>query len=127
MSLALKIAQMLVRITALIQIVLGVLIWAGLVKTLIPVHILSGLVLVISLWVIAALAGRAGANLWLVGLAVVCGILVSWLGLIQAQLLLGPAHWVIRVVHLLLGIGAIGLAEGLAPRTSKRSKPATLA
>lgn len=123
MSRVLKIAQMLVRTTGVIQIVLGVLFWVGLVNALVPVHILIGLVLVMSLWVIAALAGRLGGRLWLVGLAVVWGFVVTWLGMAQGQLLLGPAHWVIQVVHLLLGIGAIGLAEGLVPGKSRAPTP----
>jgi hypothetical protein len=125
MGKAVKIAQMLVRITGLIQIVLGLLFWVGLAKTLVLVHIASGLVLVISLWVIAALTGRAGARLWMVGLAVVLGIGVAWLGLTQGQLLPGPAHWVIQVIHLLAGLLAIGLAEGLAPRPTRSAKLAT--
>ena len=38
------------------------------------------------------------------------------LGLTQDQMLLGDAHWVIRVLHLLVGLGAIGQSEGLAVR-----------
>lgn len=40
-----------------------------------------------------------------------------WLGLNQAQFLTGSLHWIVQVVHLLLGLGAIGQAENLAART----------
>ena len=41
----------------------------------------------------------------------------------RAGLLPGSAHWVIQVVHLLLGIGLIGLAENLAVQAKARLAP----
>ncbi len=38
------------------------------------------------------------------------------LGLTQNQLLPGSWHWVIQLVHLLVGLGAMGQGEGLARR-----------
>ena len=71
----------------------------------------------------AGLAGcPGGLNLAFVGLAIVWGFLVPALGMTQDQLLVGDAHWVVQLLHLLVGMGAMGLAEGLAagikqPRT----------
>jgi hypothetical protein len=31
-------------------------------------------------------------------------------GMIQASLLVGPMHWIIRVLHLLMGLAAMALA-----------------
>jgi hypothetical protein len=81
---------------------------------------LLGLVLVLALWVLAGLAARAGVPLGLVALAVAWGLIVPALGLTQDQLLPGSAHWVIQVLHLLVGLGAIGQAEGLAARIRAR-------
>jgi hypothetical protein len=50
----------------------------------------------------------AFASLW--------GLLVVVLGLTQGRLLTGDVHWVIQVLHLLVGLGAIGQAEGLGRR-----------
>jgi hypothetical protein len=113
------IAQMLVRITGLILIVLGILFWTGNADALIPVHALLGFVLVLSLWTLAGLAARAGVQPGLVALAAVWGLIVPIVGGTQDQLLPGNAHWVIQVLHLLLGLGALGLAEGLAVRINK--------
>ena len=120
----LNITRMLVRITGLLQLVLGVLFWLKIGQPLIPVHILSGLIMVLGLWFIAIMAGRSGASVWMVVLAVVWGLIVFGLGMSQAKIMLGPAHWVIQVVHLLIGIGAIGLAEGLAMKIKTPSVPA---
>jgi hypothetical protein len=110
------IAHTLVRLAGLTAIVLGVLFWTGNVRGLIPVHMLLGLVLVLSLWTLAFLAARAGVDRGFVTLAVVWGFVVPVLGLTQGQLLPGDYHWVIQVVHLLVGLGAMGQGEGLAAR-----------
>jgi hypothetical protein len=119
----LTVLQMLIRVIGTIMVVLGVLFWTGNAYSLVNVHMLLGLTLVILLWVVAGLAGRAGVHLALVGLAVVGGLAVPVLGLTQASLLSGPMHWLIQVLHLLLGIGAIGLAETLSRRAQARLRP----
>lgn len=116
MMTATTIVQMLVRLTGLINIVLGVLFWTHHALTLIPVHMQVGYVFVLSLWTLAVLAARAGVNPALVGLAIAWGFLVPVLGLTQDRLLVGNAHWVIQVLHLLVGLGAMGQGEGLVAR-----------
>jgi hypothetical protein len=117
------IAQWLVRITGLFQIVLGLLLWTGNELTLVPVHILSGLLLVLGLWTLALVGARAGVQPGFVVAAFLWGLVVIVLGLTQGQILTGGAHWVIQVLHLLVGLSAIAQAEALGQRI-KRSAPA---
>ncbi len=121
MKTATTVLQMIVRITGLIQIVLGLFIWNGTNDNLIPLHIFTGSVLVLALWSLAAIAARARVSIGLVVLAVVWGLILPILGLTQAGLAPGSAHWVIQIVHLLLGLGAIGQAESLAMRIKRTS------
>jgi len=62
------IALLLMRISGLTAVVLGVLFWTGNALTLLPVHMLAGFVLVLTLWILALLALRAGvrpdSSLW---------------------------------------------------------------
>ncbi len=120
MKTATTIFQWLVRLTGLIQIVLGVLIWTGNGDALIRIHITSGIVLVLSLLVLAVLAAFARVNPAFVALAIVWGLITVVLGLTQERLLPGPSHWLIQVLHLLIGLGAIGQAENLARRITAR-------
>ena len=113
-------AQMLVRATGVVQLVLGGLFWTGNALDLVPLHQTVGFLLVFGLWTLAALAARAGVRPPLVALAAVWGLIVPILGLTQTRLLVGSAHWLIEVLHLLVGVGAIGLAEGLAARIKER-------
>lgn len=106
--------QILVRIIGTILIVLGVVFWTGNATTLIPLHMLLGITLVLLLWALAILGAVAGVNLGLVAVALIWGLIVPILGLTQERLLPGSMHWIIQVVHLLVGLGAIGLADNLA-------------
>ena len=114
MRTAAVIFRWIVRITGVIQIVLGVLFWTGNADALVPVHMLSGLILVISLWVLGILALQSHTNVSLAIVAFIWGLITIALGMTQGAILPGSAHWVIQVIHLLVGIGAIGMADRLA-------------
>ena len=109
--------QWLIRLLAVVQITLGALFWTGNAFTLLPLHMLSGLLLVLSIWVLAGLALRSGVQFGLPVLALVWGVLVIALGVTQDSLLTGDLHWIIQVLHLLVGLAAVGQAEGMARRT----------
>jgi len=119
MSTALRALQMLIRLDALVLVVLGVLFWTGNALSLIPVHMLLGILLVLLLWVMAGLAATRKAPIGMVVAAVVWGLLVVWLGLNQDSLLPGSLHWLIQVLHLLVGLGAVGIAEALGARVRR--------
>lgn len=116
MKTATTVAHWLVRLTGLFQIVTGLLFWTGNALDLIPFHMLAGLILVLSLWTLAGLGGRAGAGWGFVTLAVLWGVLVVVLGVTQSGLLTGDLHWIIQALHLLVGLGAMGLAQNLVAR-----------
>jgi hypothetical protein len=112
--------QMGIRVLGVVQLVLGILFWTGNALGLVDLHQFIGILLVLALWTQAALAHRAGVPGGLVAGAAVYGLIVPIVGLTQRELLPGSAHWVIQVIHLLLGIGLIGLAENLATRAKAR-------
>ncbi len=87
MRYATPVALFVIRLTGLNQIVLGALFWTGNARALIPVHMLIGFVLVLSLWVLAALTARAGVDPGIVAFALLWGVLVLTLGLTQQRLL----------------------------------------
>jgi hypothetical protein len=105
-----------IRVVGVVQLVLGILFWTGNALGLVDLHQLLGILLVLGLWTMAALAHRAGGPAGLVAAAAVYGLIVPIVGLTQRELLVGSAHWVIEVIHLLLGIGLLALAEILATR-----------
>ena len=115
--------QMGIRALGVVQLVLGIIFWTGNALGLVDLHQLIGIVLVLGLWTQAAMAHRAGVPGGLVAGAAVYGLLVPIVGLTQRDLFPGSAHWVIQVIHLLLGIGLLAVAESLATRAKARLAP----
>lgn len=116
-----KPVQMLVRATGAVMLVLGLVIWTGGYPGLIPMHMLVGLVFVLSLWSVAYVAGRGGAPRGMVVAAVVLGLILPALGLTQQQILPGDGHVVVQIVHVALGLSAIGLGEVLGGSARRAS------
>jgi hypothetical protein len=112
----LTISLMLVRITGVLLLILGLLIWTEGASGLIPIHMLLGLVLVIAMWVLAAVSTRAGVPTGLAAGVAVTGLVVLLLGMTQASLLPGSFHWVIQILHLLIGMAAVGSGEVIGGR-----------
>jgi len=116
-----RIAQMTVRLTGMLQIILGALIWAG-HSELKQAHTGLGMLFVLALWSLAAIGFRARAAVGLGIRATIWGIVVLWYGMIQGQLWTGDQHIYVRVLHLIVGLVAIGVAELLARRIKHSHK-----
>lgn len=124
MKTATSIAYVILHITGLVQITTGLLFWTGNAYSLIPVHMLSGLILVLSLWTIAIVALLMGVNRGLAAVALGWGLIVPILGVTQSGLLPGPYHWVIQLIHLLVGVVAMGMGVRLGGRIRELPSPA---
>jgi len=123
MRTATSIIQVLIRLIGVIMIGLGLLFWTGNALNLIGLHMLIGMTLVLLIWALAILAARSGVSLRLVALGGVWGLIVVALGMTQSRLLPGDFHWVIKVLHLLVGIAALGIAERLAGSIKRLGTP----
>jgi hypothetical protein len=117
--------QMLVRITGLAQIVLGIVLWTGSAQGLRNLHIVVGFALVLSLLGLVALAAAAHVGPGLVTAAALLVLVVPILGMTQTGLLLGGLHWLIQVLHLIIGLAAIAIAERLAAEIEGTPMPAS--
>lgn len=122
MKTAVTVSHMTIRVAGVLLILIGIAIWTGRADQFIPLHELLGFVLVLSLWALSYLAARAGVAMKWVVLAVAWGLVAPILGLTQQGLLTGDWHWTVRVLHLLIGLGAIGQGEILA-RLMKQLAP----
>lgn len=113
MRTVLKIARLALVGSALLLMVSGMVLWNGTADQFGPPHALLGLVLVLSLWTIGAIAARAGVSLTVVALAVAWSVVAAALGAAQGQLLTGSEHWVIEVLHLVTAMGMVAWGQGL--------------
>ena len=112
-----RIASIVLRLGGALAVILGILFWSGNALNLIPIHMLLGLLVVLSLWIVGIGQAFSSGGSWpLAGGALLLGMLVIVVGMRQSSLLVGPFHWVIQVVHLLLGILAVGIGQIAAAR-----------
>jgi hypothetical protein len=115
---AVRITSMVLRVAVLLALVLGLLVWFNIAKSsLKDVHMLLGIIVVLSLWVlggfIVATKGGIGIGIG----AFVLGLVVFLFGLTQEGIPpTGNLHWIIQVIHLLLGLSAAGMGEMIAGR-----------
>ena len=106
-----NVLQYAVRLLALLQVALGFQFWSGRSFALLPVHMRMGEMLIALLWILAGIGLRAGIKPGLAIGAIAYGFLVFAFAMNMGKLLPGGAHEVIRLLHLLIGLGAVGLAE----------------
>ena len=112
-----RIASIALRLCGTLAVILGILFWSGNSLNLIPIHMLLGLLVVLSLWIVGIGQAFSRGGSWpLAGGALLLGLLVIVVGMTQSSLLVGPLHWVIKVVHLLLGILAVGVGQSAVAR-----------
>ena len=105
---------MLMRIGAGLQVVVGLGLWSGRWYSLVGMHRTVGITYVLLLWTLAilALVQRRSTKLALASL--IWGLVIAALGFAQQGILIGDLHWIVRVVHLIVGLAAMPLAERLA-------------
>jgi hypothetical protein len=120
---AVRVAQVLIRATGLLQLVLGLLFWTGNLLVAVPFHLFNGLLFVVLLLVQTALAAWSGARWPLVLLTAGWALFVPVFGMTQGAILPGDLHWIVRTAHLLVGLVAMGLGERLAAAARARLRP----
>ena len=112
------------RAAMAVQVILGLGFWTGHWVNLVNVHMAIGSLFVIALWVIAGIASARGRPGRLVGFGFVWGVIVLALGMTQQGILIGDLHWIVRVLHLAVGITAMPIAERLAGGPEPAPAPA---
>ncbi|MGI9060697.1 MAG: hypothetical protein ACR2H5_19205 [Ktedonobacteraceae bacterium] len=122
------ISDWILRIGVLLAIILGILLWTGNFDAIRPIHMLIGIIVVLALWTIGLAQGfQKGGSFGLATATFVVGLALVIVGLYQDFWLIGSLHWVIQVIHLLLGLSTIGLGEMIAGRTRRRAREASVA
>ncbi len=112
------------RLLGLVLLILGFLFWSRHAYNLVPLHTGLAVVFVLILWTLSFLGLRARLSPGLVAVAFVWGFVVLLFGGSMGRLLPGRAHELIRVLHFLIALTAIGLLETLGGRIKRRPIPA---
>lgn len=127
-----RISLMVLRICVLLAFILGILFWIGVVSrtgTPVAVHMLLGLLVVLSLAIIGiALLLTGSRGIAMAIFAILWAALVLYVGANQdsgiPSLFPGVPQTVIKVVHLLLGLlsGAVGEMAARRYKSIRKSK-----
>ena len=117
-----RITSMVLSLAGLLALILGLLFWAGSALSLLSLHMLLGLLAVGALWIIGVAQALLPSGSWAVAaLTIMVGGLMIALGLTQTSLMSGDFHWVVRIIHLLVGLLTIGMGHMAAARARKIS------
>ena len=123
----LRIALMVLRVTVLVNLVLGIIFWTGNADSLQLLHIILGLLAVVSLFTIGIAQGLRGGSFGMALATFAVGFLLAFVGLFQTRWLTGSNHWIIQVIHLILGLAAIGLGERIGGQYRRMTAGAKVA
>lgn len=107
--------QWLSRLMGACELTLGLVIWfVG--ASSVTIHIVLGVVVTLILLIISGIAFTARETRWpgVIGLVYTC--VLPAFGFLQLGLLKGSLHWLIQLVHLIIGIGSIGIIHFIGGR-----------
>jgi hypothetical protein len=120
-----KLLRWSIRIAGLAALVLGLLIWSGRLGGAVYVHMTLGWVVAAGLVIIAVYGLVSGVRIPLAVVSIAWAAATVYVGVMQNQstsYMPRSSHLVIEALHLLLGIGAIGMAEALAGAITRGRK-----
>ena len=119
MTQAVLILRWILRLTFLAALIFGLVLWTGHGYRYLSTHMWLGFIITFDLLILVVLGFLARVKPVLPLIAVVWAILLPFIGIAQLRVLPGANHWFIQVLHLILGLGAVGLGEVLGARAAR--------
>jgi hypothetical protein len=120
MALSTAILRWVTRLAFLLGLLLGIVLWLGHGYTLLRLHMWLGFIVAFALLAIVILSLLARVRPVLPVTALLWAIALPVIGIAQLHMMPGANHWIIQVIHLILGLGAVGFGEALAKQALLR-------
>lgn len=115
-----RIASVVLSLAGLLALISGLLVWTGTALNLISIHMLLGFLAVGALWIIGIGQAFAKGGSWIIAAcALVAGAIMIVIGMVQSSLMAGEFHWIVQVIHLMLGLLTIAIGHMGAARYRK--------
>lgn len=114
------------RAIFLVNLVLGIFFWTGHEgSATVLIHMLLGIIFVVLLWLVGVFAALRTGSIGLQLTTFLVGLIIAIFGLAQRSILPGTNHGIIQVIHLLLALIGIGVAEMCAGRVRRHAAAKT--
>ena len=122
---AIRTSLMGLRAIFLVNLVLGILFWTGHeASSVVLIHMLLGIIFVVLLWLVGVFTALRTGSIGLQLATFVTGLVIAIFGLAQRSILPGTNHGIIQVIHLLLALVGLGVAEMCAGRVRRATAKA---
>ncbi len=109
------------RLDGVAALILGILLWSGSTAQL-KIHILTGFVMTLTLLLLGLVGFFVRIKPVMPIVSIAWAVLLPYIGFAQLHLFPGASHVVIQVIHLLIGICAIGVAEALGAKITRAAR-----
>lgn len=117
-----RILTWIARIGGIGALLLGLIVWITGIN-IVTIHMLFGLTLTLSFLIVSIIMVLTG-GMRVLGLAgIIYALIVPVFGVTQDALLPGDWHWLIRVAHMLVGLGALPLIQIISTRYQRLKQP----
>ena len=119
---AVRILTWIARIAGMGALFLGLIVCITGIN-IVAIHMLFGLTLTLSFLIVSIIMVLTG-GMRVLGLAgIIYALIVPIFGVTQDALLPGDWHWLIRVAHMLVGLGALTLIQIISTRYQRLKQP----
>jgi hypothetical protein len=109
------------RLDGIGALILGIILWTGSFGVL-KIHILTGFIMSLTMLLIGIVGFLSRVKPALPIIAILWALLLPYVGFAQLRTLPGTHRLIIQVIHLLIGICAIGIAEALAAKIKRQAR-----
>ncbi|HEX4168828.1 MAG TPA: hypothetical protein VHZ55_25475 [Bryobacteraceae bacterium] len=120
MTSSILVFRWILRIGFLLSLILGVVLWTGHGTAYLRLHMWVGFLITFDLLLLVVLSFLSGVRPALPLISLIWAIALPVIGIAQLNIMPGSSHWVIQVVHVVFGLGAIGLGEVLSKKALLR-------
>jgi hypothetical protein len=121
---AVRIINWIARIAGVVTLLLGLTFWVTGLNSIPGIHMLFGITFTLSFLILSIIMifARGVRPLGVVG--IIYALIIPVFGVTQAGLLVGDLHWLIRLAHMLVGIGAMMVIQTIYTRYQLLKQPA---
>jgi hypothetical protein len=120
---AVRIINWIARIAGVIALLLGLTFWVTGINSIPNIHMLFGITLTLSFLILSIIMVFTSGMRLLGVVGIIYALILPVFGVTQAGLLVGDLHWLIRLAHMLVGIGALMVVQAIYTRYMRLKQP----